>query len=634
MPEAAIWLKYYRRRYQWAVGAYDRFVQDLAPELVSTLPRSEQVTVAVYGATQVGKTTLILELLGLSTLTSDEVCNVLRGGQQLGKSATAMPVRYGRSQDDSWYIAGAGPLSADVAREMLGAFRQQVESGSIRDTEILDIRIPQRLFPQQTDSWAGPALNIIDIPGINSRSAVERDLVVQLAHRYVTVADLVLLVGRADSLGFLNEENLQIGALAEWAAQPARFRIVLTFSYSPISLYRQFIGQGLTLDRVRDVLIAEMSSHDYDFPGEFRRNLFMLELGDSIAALERTNREYCQRIVEITRGFREALLGDIERASGPYARLNGAFQLDRVINARMERLRQMHKKQNDDFDERRQQFIHELAAFYPDLRHAQDAAISDAIEKVKDAQVGLREKLSELSDSMKMLADFNYAGLFSTELRDSVKETVPWLREQLELCEGAQRAACSQVARRLVEMELLPEWFEDDVPTLSYQRNCLMDIESHLDAYVFDDYWISSNFNEDRDRLLKALRRVADDHGERLRSATSRALQERMRSLKVDCDELHKQRIVLQFHLERLKALASERSISYVKYVSDLQEMEGSLGMASRFESQLNAAFLSELRKTRDEVTSHPIPAQRFYSLLHTRLLLSEIDRMYEGKSF
>lgn len=635
MLNATTWFERYRQRYRWAVSAYDHFVQDLAPELVNTLQRNEQVTVAVYGATQVGKTTLILDLLGLSTLTTDEVGSVLRGGQQLGKSATAMPIRYGRSQDDGWYIAGEGPLSADTAREMLGAFRRKVESGGICDAEVLDIRIPRGFFQQCDDSSAGLELNIIDIPGINSHSSAEQDLVNKLADRYVVVADLVLLVGKADSLGFLNERDLIIPALADWAAQPTRFRIVLTYGFSPDSLVSQFQDQDLTVERVRDVHIGQMSTHDYGFPPEFRRNLFVLELGDSVEGLGRTKPEYRQRILQVTRAFRDELLESIEKAAGPYARLQGAFQLDRVINVRVERLRKARIKQDEEFAEQRRQITNELAVFRPDLLDASDEDIFRAIEEIEAAQLKLRRKLDELSASMKNLEDFNCGGLFSVELSGDAVEKVSWLQEQLGNCERLQRKACSQVASRLVDEGVLPEWFKEYVPAIDYQRKFLMEIDAHLDSYALDGYWwSSSNFNEDRNNLQKALRLNARDHGARINSATSRALQERKRALQAEGKSLQSRGTVLQSYLERLRELEREHRCLCAKHLDDLQEMEGALGMASHFEAQLNMAFMEELRRTQKDVQSHPIPAQRFYGLLHTRLLLSEIDRMYEGKSF
>ena len=66
----------------------------------------------------------------------------------------------------------------------------------------------------------------------------------------------------------------------------------------------------------------------------------------------------------------------------------------------------------------------------------------------------------------------------------------------------------------------------------------------------------------------------------------------------------------------------------------ELERMEHSRELASHFESRLNAAFVQELRTTREAARNHPDATQRFYELLYARMLCSEIDRMYQGKRF
>lgn len=635
MFNPTIWFERYQQRYRWAVRAYDQLVNELAPELVESLQRNERVTLAVYGATQVGKTTLILDLLGLNAATSGEVGRVLRGGQDLGKSATAMPIRYSRSQDDSWYIAGGGPLSADSAQEKLGDFRRQVEAGGVGDAEVLDIHIPQHFFPVSGSLGTDVELNIIDIPGINSHSTHEQELVAKLAERYVLVADLVVLVGRADSLGFLNEQDLKIPALADWAAQPTRFRIVLTYGFSPKSTSDRFLNQDLTVERVRAEFHKQIKTHDYFFPDEFLRNLYVLEMGDSIEELGRTNPEYHQRILNVSSDFREELIGSIEQAAGPYARLQGAFQLDAVINARVERIDNLLLECQSEFAQQRSLLINELAAFRPDLLEATDREISCAIKELNEEQCELEQKLESISASRKKLNEFDCGCFFLVRLSDSSEEKVSWLKEQLDDCERQQRKRCNDLARELIEKRLLPEWCVDYAPSISYKRDNLMDIESHLDSYLIDSYWwSSSNFNDDRISLQRAFRSNADALGERLKQALEQVLKERDKALKVEANALHlKSHVVNQFQ-SKLTALEYEYRCACTQLADKKTEMQGLLGMANRFEEKLNAAFLTELRKTQDEVKSHPIAAQRVYGLLCTRLLLTEIDRMYEGKGF
>ncbi|HFH2958015.1 hypothetical protein [Pseudomonas aeruginosa] len=635
MFNATTWFERYQQRYRWATKAYEELVQELAPELVDSLARNERVTIAVYGATQVGKTTLILDLLGLNAATTEEIGSVLRGGQELGKSATAMPIRYSRSQDDSWYIAGSGPLTADNARQRLGDFRRQVETGGVGDAEVLDIHIPQRFFPVSGGLGADLELNIIDIPGINSHNIHEQELVARLAERYVLVADLVLLVGKADSLGFLNEQDLKIPALSDWAAQPTRFRIVLTHGFSPKSVIDRFIDQDLTVERVRIEFHKQINTHDYDFPDDFLRNLFVLEMGDSVDELGRTNPEYRQRILKVSSDFRQELIGSIEQAAGPYARLQGAFQLDAVINARVERIDNLLLERAKDYEQHRQQLINKLAAFRPDLFEASDAQINRAIKELKEERRELDQKVESILASREKLKDFNCGWFFSVRIMDSTVEKVSWLKEQLDDCERQQRKLCKELASKLVEEGLLPEWCADYAPAISYNRAHLMDIESHLDSYLVDSYWwSSSNFKDDRNSLQRAFRNNADALGERLEQALEHALKERDKALKADDKALKfKYNDVNRFQ-GKLEALEDEYRRNCVRLEEKKTEMQGLLGMANRFEEKLNAAFLTELRKTQDEVKSHPIAAQRVYGLLRTQLLLTEIDRMYEGKGF
>lgn len=634
MPNSSIWFDLYRKRYKWAVDAYDSFVNDLAPELVDALQRNKKVTIAVYGATQVGKTTLILDLLGLQTLTSDEASRVLRGGQQLGKSATALPIRYERSLDDGWHIDGDGPLSADAACEKLGKFRKSVELGEILDADVLSIQIPQRLFLKKDQDEKSFDLNIIDIPGINSRSDKERELTEQLARRYVTVADVVLLVGRADSLGFLNQQDLQIEALAEWAAQPARFRIVLTFGFSPDSLRRKFMLPHMTVEKIRNILLEEVRTHDYQFPLEFMENLFLLELGDSMADLQRSNPDYCQEITRLTSEFRGMLLTNIQRAAGPYARLHGAFQLDRVIRARIERLESGFRRLEEAFDRDEKEVVKSLAAHRADLADADVVAIKSAIGLLEQEVSVAHGKCSELKLGVKKLSDFDCSTFYTVKLSDAVVENVSWLQSELQRCELEQRKQCKLLASLLVSSGIVPEWCADCIETIGYQRTALMDLESKLDGYALDKYWRSNVFYSDRDSLDRALKEAAKANGDGFKVMALRNMEEMNEIYIKGCKNLERHKTILNSYVEKLEAITIFRQGALAELNKKKQAMEDSLGLAGKFESEINKSFLNELLSCQEEIKIHPVPSRRFFSLLQGRLLLNEVDKLYEGKPF
>ena len=238
---ADVWLRKFRQRNDWAQQAYDRFVAEVDPELVGDFTRSEHITVVVYGTTQVGKTTLILDLLGIRKDALPDVSEVLRGGQRLGKSSTATPIRYGRSPDDLWYLGeDATGLSNDDAAERFGEIREQVMNGTTCSSPLLNVRIPGLFFQHEAEGALSLDLRLIDIPGINAINEHEQIEVRRIAERYVASADLILLVARADNLGFFQPNALDFEALNDWMLQPSRFRVVLTYTFSPASFQTWF----------------------------------------------------------------------------------------------------------------------------------------------------------------------------------------------------------------------------------------------------------------------------------------------------------------------------------------------------------------------------------------------------------
>lgn len=56
----------------------------------------------VFGKTQVGKTTLLMDLMGVSPAAMERVSTALRGGRAHGHSATATTMEYRRSEDQRW----------------------------------------------------------------------------------------------------------------------------------------------------------------------------------------------------------------------------------------------------------------------------------------------------------------------------------------------------------------------------------------------------------------------------------------------------------------------------------------------------------------------------------------------------
>ncbi len=190
------WLELYQQRDQWAITAYENFINQVDDALKVDLTRSDQIAIVVYGSTQVGKTSLILKILGIDDAHMSEVSTLLRGGREIGKSATIMPIRYRKSEDNQWHIHDiqGRDTAVSTVEEYFKNLRASVEKGQINTTNIVDVYIPQYYFAHQSKGMLD--IRILDLPGIQAKNEHEQNHVQQISTKYAANADLILLVGR------------------------------------------------------------------------------------------------------------------------------------------------------------------------------------------------------------------------------------------------------------------------------------------------------------------------------------------------------------------------------------------------------------------------------------------------------
>lgn len=338
MP-STLWSELYAKRSDWALRAYKDFVATVHPTLRDDLERQDHVTLVVYGPTQVGKTTLILTTLGIHAYRLADVSHVLRGGREAGKSATVLATQYGKSPDDLWRLGGGQGLSDADMLNALGLVRDRMEKGDDVGSDIVDIRIPRHFFVEMD---GGLNVSIIDLPGTHAAQKKEIRHVARLAELYVPTADVVLLVTRADALGALNPAALQLECLKDWTAQPAKFRVVLTYTFSSASIqewYREEAQMGhATAQSLRSRLYSQISTHDLPLPEGGSSCLFPLEFGDSWTDLASKKPDYFEGASAISQIVMSELVESLAAASNPYRRLAAAFDLNALVAQKKKRL--------------------------------------------------------------------------------------------------------------------------------------------------------------------------------------------------------------------------------------------------------------------------------------------------------
>ena len=326
LPEASL---------KWAFNAYDRFLGTLSPEVRRHLgERREDAYTVVFGRAQVGKSTLILHLLGLQPDAISAVSAVLRGGRKVGNSSTALPTEYRRSSDERWRIRWGSEArvcaSDDEAEAEFAGVRALMErNGASPTAHLCDVEIPAHYF--DTENTVVRGTRILDLPGADASNPDERKFVTRVAESLVPNADLILLVGRADDLSFLMTDQLKLPGIADWQLSPRRFRVVTTYSFTPESV-REFAretGCEGDVSAYRERLIGEIQRFRTLEPDVQAPELyFPLELGESWKGATDLHLTPLKTMMD---NLMQRLRQDIADANTPLSRLEGALDAHVVI---------------------------------------------------------------------------------------------------------------------------------------------------------------------------------------------------------------------------------------------------------------------------------------------------------------
>ena len=94
----------YYASWLWTQPIIDRYLDSFIKFDAHQMDFKGQIYVGVYGPTQVGKTTFILNLIGINENRLDELSNALRGKREKGKSSTVTATLYEKNEDNNFEI--------------------------------------------------------------------------------------------------------------------------------------------------------------------------------------------------------------------------------------------------------------------------------------------------------------------------------------------------------------------------------------------------------------------------------------------------------------------------------------------------------------------------------------------------
>lgn len=195
----------------------------------------ENHLVMIYGKSQVGKTTLILNMIGLKPDCFSEVYETLRAGVPRGNSSTSTAIIYAKSFNEQYgcVLSSMNAISSTQYYDKKGMIshlekiRQQVENNRVPQDNILFIYIPKNYFIQ--DSTAD-SISIMDMPGIESRNHKEDIHVQNLMTKYIPISSVCIIACRSNEIQSL--ETLVLPNHLEWKRMEHRFILAITHAYN------------------------------------------------------------------------------------------------------------------------------------------------------------------------------------------------------------------------------------------------------------------------------------------------------------------------------------------------------------------------------------------------------------------
>ena len=598
-------------RQSWALNAYRSFRNSLSPWTNQSLPEAQDETMIVlFGPTQVGKTTLLLELLGVAKEWLPHVSEVLRGGRGVGRSATATPMVYRESLGELWQLSGHEVgLNDEGMKQALGQIRDGVEAGAV-NTRPRTLHIPVRYF--DVDRGASPRVRILDLPGADPADSNEAEHVRRVAQEYAPLADIIMLITRADDLGFLKPSILteQFGRTLDWTLAPKRFCIVTSYAFT-LGTLRDWLSEP---EKTRDVaaLRARTEEQIRSFDGmnvAALPPLFPLDFGKSWADTPLERRAVVEPLLdELSRELRQ----HIAKSAQALGRLHQARDTYEVALKVQADKRRDHAQAQEKLKRAMHQRAGQLESWHrqSERRRERLLMLPDAAT-VDKACRNLEREISKTLD-----------GIPRRILGKKVtKETL--LATQWRFQRALQTFVFS--------LEEQAAETEEDAVILKHLTDNFTEVEFRTQLAAFfkqfseevKGRWFRGafhNFEKDRKRLVDSMEKAHLWTKSRLSEAINIAAQVPKATLAAQRKRMERG---LRSVETRVKRLATEHVAEEAEMVTLLDEasgierkLEDDKARAKQFNALLQSALLDDLRTRCEEIAKEPIPARRFIRLL------------------
>lgn len=360
-----LWFSKYKKKDTWRDRSLNNYIESLVDLEVKEIIKSSlsgTIPVALYGKSQVGKTTFLLKLIGIKDECLLNIHDILRCGSKPGNAATPTAMIYKRTPDSNFKVHYATHKKEfndeSGIREELIKIREMVESQSLEQVDEIVIEIPYFYFNKNDFN-----IQVCDLPGIESSNEKERPHVERIIKRFIPLSALILVFQIGNDINDVSNlfNNSVMSEIYGWKYMATRYRLIITRAYSAQSVVENIKSDKLKLTEndIRGFYRTQAnndSSNINNVPDQVK--IFAFELGDSLK--NELPNKYLETellgINEVMENFWKEIFNDIKITSQTGNVLKRIsvipFLLQKLIDDKQEKLNEIMELFNSKINEK------------------------------------------------------------------------------------------------------------------------------------------------------------------------------------------------------------------------------------------------------------------------------------------
>ncbi|WP_100407887.1 V-type ATP synthase subunit I domain-containing protein [Bacillus solitudinis] len=610
-----------RERWNWAKQGVEEFRNGFL-RLQETNPEKKRVLIGVYGPTQVGKTTLILKVLGIAEDKMNILSKALRGKRSAGHSATVTSTIYQRSSSDFFVLVypEGSEKRCDTLSELEDALydvRVKVEENDIFSTKPLIIKIANTFFNERELMKRKQDIEIIDLPGDDSREVKEIRHVNRCLKEYLPLCRVCILMEISSQLVSLTQLDREF--VRDWKWMPSQFRIVLTRAVTSSSVIRLIKNEAFTsttqFQRFFESELDRYATEDE----QIATKVYPLEFGDSWDGIKKQDVELYNRTKPWIDETMAQLVEDLSSVHSPQSEIEQVKDLERyAIKRSKEEFEALARKKAQHLDK-----LQDVERSIKLRSRKKVQAVDELDEFIEQGKEIEKERLTKPVAAK--LRRWKYRSL-------SEKKTTVLKNDFYFYLDNLKEEYQDRIEswNRKVKTFVQHHGLKTDPITLEFKEKSASFLDNH---YIMKTYLRKGNFNEDCEILDRKLLEANDESY----ATVATAIETQKDKLVKDVNSLIYRRNALiqtideEIMNEKKEIQRLEQSLVEIKKLMKTARHEWNLDIerSKKFNEFLKNAFVIEAKRLQQLiVATHTRSEEKWLYHQYLNIIYSDVERI------